>query len=421
MIYYKGYVVNSDDVKGYYKIGRNINTPRYSEFTTEFSNRTDANDIALIRSSLGKLRSFYSSYNEVVIEDEQLIALLRKIKVFIDFDNIFEYSSFNDFDDIDGYEIIYTKVVDSEGRVFAREIKTGAVFPILNDSSFKNTYYLTTYDNISEENYDNMYALEMEIDIKDNFILRADNIVVFEDVANRNEVEDYLESFEPEYGPDTDEETIINDANSNVFAGPIEEKEEKNLSLSEENICIGQIKYYLSYLKTLDQNEYERYSGHLEYLINGFEDKDLNTPITINDFRNILSRVKFLCLFNENLKNGITTSLLKIEDDSVKRTTGSDAREFSITKLDHLYELFLSNKDSLSLKEQYLILHEFTRCYVLKIKEYSLSKVDVLNTHFKELIYYALSISDDSYVRYAMDLINDLASEEDEVSLIKHI
>lgn len=421
MIYYKGYVVNSSDVKGYYKIGRNINTPRYSEFTTEFSNRTDANDIVLIRSSLGKLRSFYSSYNEVVIEDEQLIALLRKIKVFIDFDNIFEYSSFNDFDDIDGYEIIYTKVVDSEGRVFAREIKTGAVFPILNDSSFKNTYYLTTYDNISEENYDNMYAIEMEIDIKDNFILRADNIVVFEDVANKNEVEDYLESFESEYGSDTDEETIIDDANSNVFAGPIEEKEEKNLSLSEENICIGQIKYYLSYLKTLDQNEYERYSGHLEYLINGFEDKDLNTPITINDFRNILSRVKFLCLFNGNLKNGITTSLLKIEDDSVKRTTGSDAREFSITKLDHLYELFLSNKDSLSLKEQYLILHEFTRCYVLKIKEYSLSKVDVLNTHFKELIYYALSISDDSYVRYAMDLINDLASEEDEVSLIKHI
>lgn len=426
MIYYKGEIIDRKEITGYYKIGRSITSQRYSEFSTEFMNRSGTNDMVIVKNLLGRLRSFYSDYDEVSINDEDLISAFKRMKIFIDFSNIFEYS---DEEEILGDEIVFTKVIDKDGRVFAREIRTGVVFPLLDESTFTTSYSLTKFDKSDEEAYDNYYALDMSIGIKDDFIKRADNVVVCEDVANEKEVKNYLDSSNPEcstWGDYADESEIIEQSQCNVFAGPIEEKEEKDLSLSEENNYVGQIRYYLSCLKKIDVNEHKRYEGYLEYLINGYEDKELNTPITINDLKSVLSRLKFLCLFNERLEKGVISSLVRIEEDSLMRIRGDESKfkEFSISKLDSLYELFLENKTMLTLKDQDKVLYEFAKCYMLKIKEYNMSKTDVLRTHFSDLIYYAIGIDNDfasSVGKNVISIINEIGNEEDEISLTKRI
>lgn len=421
MIYYKGNVVSTGDITGYYKIGKNIYSQKYSDFNSEFVNRCNPIDFITFKNFLIKLGKVYDGYSKVIIDDPILINIFIRTKIFIDADNLFEYSRFDDFNDIDGYEIIYTKVVDSEGRVFAREIKTGVIFPLFNDSSFKTNYYLITFDN-------NECSLRMEVGINDEFIKRADHIVVEDKVANKNEVEEYLDGFYSEYGHDLDEETIIYDADSNVFAGPIVEKEEKDYSLNPENNYTGQIRYYLSCLKNISPQEYEQFNNDFEYLVNSYEEKDLNIPITLGDLESMLSRIKFACLFNKNNDRGISTSVIKVYEDSINRIKGLDSKfkEFSISKLDSLYELFISNSGTMNLKDQDEVLKNFAYAYVLKIKEFGLNESDLASTHFNDLKYYAMTISNDRTLvnlvgNDVIDIVNRIGYRDDALSLVKHI
>jgi len=395
MIYFKGSIIDIKKIYNYYELGLNLDG--YREYIDDnYRRRFNNVNVAVSYGNFNKmLKNFRLDNNQTIVEidSESYIAnRLKDMKYELDF-NARSYLSKGVKD------IIFSIVKDKDGYEYAKEINTGLLFPLFKKSNYTYAYYLTKYtsESLSDINSD-QYSLVIGPVLNNPNIARGTSVVLLDKVASKNDINEYKEATS----------TIKYYADNNVFHDGIKFKEEK-IEISEEVKLLGEIDYLLNNLKNTNELEYNNFSKKYKYILDNYDDKELNVPLSINDLRRIRDDLKFVILFEVNKEDGY----LGLFEYSKNNILDNSDKPFSkIYEIDYLYELFNNNRNYYSLEEQNKILKKFSELYILIIKNNDLDETSIISSHFEDLKYYIASL-----INYESYYLNEI----DSLDLIKKI
>ena len=379
MIYYKGSINEYESIKNFLMItdslAYSVNNRVYSDdFSYIINNIMDYSDQMRFLRLLKNLYDRNSFDKELLIEEKS------------DIYNYFKSMGFKlriKKDDSYLLDIIYSKVTDIKGRTYARELKTGLLFPLYDENNISFDYYVTKYIDenygINKNNHGTCSLLIKPRVLNDN-IAKVSNIIISSGVASLNDIEEYEEDVDIDY--------IIESSKDNVFIDEIEER--KEIIKDEKIDLIGNIELNLSRLNKFNKDKRDELYKEYEFILKNFDRKDLNIPITIDNLRSINDKIKFNCLFNSNnryslLDNSIRSFFEEDNDNNLLKIN-------TINQLDKIYELFIKSNNELNLEEQRNVLLYLSYLYILIISKNDMKVNEIITTHFIDLITYIISI-----------------------------
>ena len=234
MIYYKGSINEYESIKNFLMItdslAYSVNNRVYSDdFSYIINNIMDYSDQMRFLRLLKNLYDRNSFDKELLIEEKS------------DIYNYFKSMGFKlriKKDDSYLLDIIYSKVTDIKGRTYARELKTGLLFPLYDENNISFDYYVTKYIDenygINKNNHGTCSLLIKPRVLNDN-IAKVSNIIISNGVASLNDIEEYEEDVDIDY--------IIESSKDNVFIDEIEER--KEIIKDEKIDLIGNIELNL--------------------------------------------------------------------------------------------------------------------------------------------------------------------------------
>ncbi len=370
MIYYKGVREEISNLEDFIYIGTNINKygKRISyDFEKRFTSLENPNEFYDYLAGLRSSNPFGYEIEITSMDKRRSVFNLGidiKKNVNIEFD----------------YDIIYTKVKDINGYEYAKELKTGLIFPLYNSKNYMTHIYLTsypTYERDKDDANNSIYSLYLCTKEINPTILKSGVVVYGDKIATQNDIEDY----------DVDLDDLTYDYKENVFNN-LQLQKEVNLNQSEEMSIISHIVYYLSLIKNINEDDYKVLNEKYRFILDNYENKNNNITLNIDDLNRLKRSVEFIYLFNRNNKSGIYKKL--------KENINNSNDESSINEVDYLYELFLENKDYFTLKEQDELLKYFSIFYILFIKNTRVDFDSIINTYFSDLKFYILSLINSS-------------------------
>ena len=266
-------------------------------------------------------------------------------------------------------KIFFEKVVDTEGNVYAREITTGLLFPLLEECNVENRYYFTKPELVTKNS--------VLLIIKQNFThesFHALNLGIFlYSPASIEEVEEYVRSIS--------ESKIKELYEKNSFAKNIAivEQDEEEKELREKVMTLlEQIEYKLSLLKP--NQMIDTINSELTNLSsNKISDEEyLRKLLEISDRVELLSISKGYDDFN---------AFLKIKAASCINAIGrKEDFDIDLNWINSLFDLFLRQNTDYSASEQRSITKSFVMMYIAVIKKYDLTEEDLEESHFKDLL-----------------------------------
>lgn len=264
-------------------------------------------------------------------------------------------------------KIFFEKVVDTEGNVYAREITTGLLFPLLEECNVENKYYFAKPELVNS----------VLLIIKQNFThesFHALNLGIFlYSPASIAEIEEYVRNIS--------KSKIKELYENNSFAKNISivEQDEEEKELREKVMTLlEQIEYKLSLLKP--NQMIDTINSELTKLSsNKISDEEyLRKLLEISDRVELLSISKGYDDFNAFLKIKAASCL-----NSIGRKEDFD---IDLNWINSLFDLFLRQNTDYSASEQRSITKSFVMMYIAVIKKYDLTEEDLEESHFKDIL-----------------------------------
>lgn len=389
-VYKKGYIR---------KLDSSINSYLWEELKELYNNIDNYSDIKGMYKNTQN--AFASKNNTIVIHDSYCYSMCEHMFKYLISTTKPATLNFNDRKFV---EIVYEEITREDGVVFARELLTGLIFPIYN--RFRD-------DSLCLDAIKNYYSYEskdyklifVNPNVRIDGLARVNSIVVDTSVATYTKVEEYLKNT-------SHKDEIYALHKENVFEIPFKEKHKKE-QLSEEMEIFNKIEYYLSILKGLNVELYnkrkEYYDGMLEYS----DVKEINTNIGLDKLQLFEKRLKFDIIYgnhNDNVASYIDADIKKCQDYFLTGV-GSDSI-IDLKLIDEYCDIFLKFKDDCTLKEQSMILKSLSRLYLFCCLINTISVDDVKESYFKDLMFNIIAASEGLCAQGIIDVPINLNANE---------
>lgn len=369
---YKGTMFPVEDIDYYeeelvYSIGK-VSVKK--ENGKSFENIDDSSNFKIANSIRNKLKSMEED-DSFEIRDPEIIVILDK-----------EYKSLvHDYDGISsGNEIIYEKVRDEEGNIYGREILTGSLFPIASDASIDVKEYEVERNRTWTNEID--FTLTITQNFKHRNYARLETILVDNEVASPNEIEEYKTRYDTGFRHEKKKEAFLRrireNANTNTLIDEVEvsvikpKKKEKKQRETQDNITkvMESIEYLIRKLKKINSTKAKEFSEKYELTLNE-EDILSKNNISLSALINLEASLEFELMFTKGENSTLTGKLEELKREYLTHfVTGSeDKTKITLDDLDKLMEFFLKTKDNYSLIEQRKILRNFASVYIFEVKE----------------------------------------------------
>lgn len=369
---YKGTMFRVEDIDYYeeeleYSIGR-IRVKK--ENGKNFENIDDSNSFKIAYSIGSKLKSMEED-DSFEIRDPEIIAILdREYKELV-----------HDYDGISSRdEIIYEKVSDEEGNIYGREILTGSLFPIASDTSIDVKEYEVEKNQAWSNEID--FTLTITQNFKHRNYARLETILVDNEVASPNEIEEYKTRFDTGFRHEKKKEEFLRrireNSNTNTLIDEVEvsvikpKKKEKKQRETQDNTTkvMESIEYLIRKLKKINPEKAKEFNEKYEAALNE-EDILSKRSISLATLISIEASLEFELMFTKGENTTLTGKLEELKKEYLTYfVTDSKAKtKITLDDLDKLMELFLKTKDNYSLIEQRKILRNFASVYMFEVKE----------------------------------------------------
>ena len=369
---YKGTMFRVEDIDYYeeeleYSI-RRVRVKK--ENGKNFENIDDSNSFKIAYSIGSKLKSMEED-DSFEIRDPEIIAILdREYKELV-----------HDYDGISSRdEIIYEKVSDEEGNIYGREILTGSLFPIASDTSIDVKEYEVEKNQAWSNEID--FTLTITQNFKHRNYARLETILVDNEVASPNEIEEYKTRFDTGFRHEKKKEEFLRrireNSNTNTLIDEVEvsvikpKKKEKKQRETQDNTTkvMESIEYLIRKLKKINPEKAKEFNEKYEAALNE-EDILSKRSISLVTLISIEASLEFELMFTKGENTTLTGKLEELKKEYLTYfVTDSKAKtKITLDDLDKLMELFLKTKDNYSLIEQRKILRNFASVYMLEVKE----------------------------------------------------
>lgn len=369
---YKGTMFRVEDIDYYeeeleYSIGR-VRVKK--ENGKNFENIDDSNSFKIAYSIGSKLKSMEED-DSFEIRDPEIIAILdREYKELV-----------HDYDGISSRdEIIYEKVSDEEGNIYGREILTGSLFPIASDTSIDVKEYEVEKNQAWSNEID--FTLTITQNFKHRNYARLETILVDNEVASPNEIEEYKTRFDTGFRHEKKKEEFLRrireNSNTNTLIDEVEvsvikpKKKEKKQRETQDNTTkvMESIEYLIRKLKKINPEKAKEFNEKYEAALNE-EDILSKRSISLAALISIEASLEFELMFTKGENTTLTGKLEELKKEYLTYfVTDSKAKtKITLDDLDKLMELFLKTKDNYSLIEQRKILRNFASVYMFEVKE----------------------------------------------------
>lgn len=369
---YKGTMFRVEDIDYYeeeleYSIGR-VRVKK--ENGKNFENIDDSNSFKIAYSIGSKLKSMEED-DSFEIRDPEIIAILdREYKELV-----------HDYDGISSRdEIIYEKVSDEEGNIYGREILTGSLFPIASDTSIDVKEYEVEKNQAWSNEID--FTLTITQNFKHRNYARLETILVDNEVASPNEIEEYKTRFDTGFRHEKKKEEFLRrireNSNTNTLIDEVEvsvikpKKKEKKQRETQDNTTkvMESIEYLIRKLKKINPEKAKEFNEKYEAALNE-EDILSKRSISLAALISIEASLEFELMFTKGENTTLTGKLEELKKEYLTYfVTDSKAKtKITLDDLDKLMELFLKTKDNYSLIEQRKILRNFSSVYMFEVKE----------------------------------------------------
>ena len=294
-------------------------------------------------------------------------------------------------------DLMYEKVEDQEGNIYARELLSGKLFPI----SDKYTEFMKyTITNIPACPNASTFTIKMDAEYRHPNYEKIYSVMMFEEVADKNDLDEYLNKYDRmffgEYKKQKRIDRIVYESNKNVLSEEVEvteisrnrktktERQSQNtLTISMENI-----EYMISRLESINPERSKYYSEEYERALNSVDIMQ-NKRVSETSIISLEARLEFELMFTKGENTSLTEKLDELKKEYLSHFIEKTQEKTSITldDLDKLMELFLKTKDSYSILEQRKILRNFATIYTLEVKE-NIKEIDsnrLKDSYFNDL------------------------------------
>ena len=407
MAYYKGKFFYTNDLKYKY----------FEEYIAKTKYRysfDDANDIEFYANGF-KIKKMLKSdiYEAAIIKDykfrKELIECLN---------DVFSYNIKNLYSDImsaNEFDIIYEIVKDNNGNLFAKELYTGLLFPILSRNNYFIDYQIKK---VTDDSY--KFYLKGFSSVNFDSLYKCNIFIAGNKIADQNEVEKYQNRFNKGFRKVKKKQDYIEYIkylyNKNVFKENFnyndykEKKEVVKINQSIETSLMEDIDYSLMNLKDINEELYIDYKKRFDIL--------LTKNITKENLALLLGEIEFSLIFGKRNVDDILEFLTNLKKEYLDNfLNGKDKKtELDIRKLDKINELFLCIKDKYSLKNQRDVLRNIAFLYLMEVYENKdlLTEEELSNsyfsTHLKTIIIWIKLLIDDNIIEsnYLISLNEEL-------------
>lgn len=427
---YKGQVIPKDaisvlDAKLIYSYGS------FSKLNGKEFTNIDTESRRILTEYLVSLSNKMSEYDTFHITDEAIIKILNK--------EYFDSQHFYDDKNTSYEKIIYEKVEDEDGNLYAKELLTGSLFPIANDGTTKVKEY--TVEKIMIDGFRDYCDLSISLDYDHENYARIERIVANNNVASPNEVEAYKTQFDGGFRLQNAKEKFIRkielDSKSNTLISEIEvfsakpKKQEKRKRESQNQITksMENIEYLIQKLKKINPTKSKEFTEEYECIL---QEEDMMGKKTISSARiiNLEAKLEFELMFTKGENTSLVDKLEELKREYLEHFIIEAQEKTSITldDLDKLMELFLKTKDSYSILEQRKILRNFASVYALEVKENenNITIQRLQDSYFEDLkksiLLFINALLESGYVKNNIIIeLTDSENTEEILNLIKNL
>lgn len=396
----------------------------------DFAN-IDSKSQEILTNYLKSLSNRITEFETFQIDDEEIIKILNK-----EYSNTQHYYSANSTYE----EIIYERVEDQDGNIYAKELLTGSLFPISCDGAVETKVYtvkrLVTNGSIVE-----YCDLTISSDSNHNNYARIEKIVTDYKIASPIDVENYKTQFDSGFKHQKAKEKFLNkvreDSMSNTLDSevevfPIKPKKKEKRKRESQNIttkCMENIEYLIQKLKKVNPAKAKEFSEEYEHALN-IEDIMQNKMVSEAALIALEAKLEFELMFAKGENTSLADKIEDLKREYLSHFVSETQEKTSITldDLDKLMELFLKTKDSYSILEQRKILRNFASVYALEVKENE-SEVTVerlQDSYFEDLkksiLLFINALVESGYVKdNIITELTDTENTEEILNLIKNL
>lgn len=396
----------------------------------DFAN-IDSKSQEILTNYLKSLSNRITEYETFQIDDEEIIKILNK-----EYSNTQHYYSANSTYE----EIIYERVEDQDGNIYAKELLTGSIFPISCDGAVETKVY-TVKRLVTNGSIVDYCDLTISSDSNHVNYARIEKIVTDYKIASPNDVENYKTQFDggfrhqkakEKFLRKIREDSMSNTLDSEVEVYPIKPKKKEKRKRESQNIttkCMENIEYLIQKLKKVNPAKAKEFSEEYEHALN-IEDIMQNKMVSEAALIALEAKLEFELMFAKGENTSLADKIEDLKREYLSHFVSETQEKTSITldDLDKLMELFLKTKDSYSILEQRKILRNFASVYALEVKENE-SEVTVerlQDSYFEDLkksiLLFINALVESGYVKdNIITELTDTENTEEILNLIKNL
>ena len=368
--YFKGCLISCTDATDYPSI--DVALQGYGYRVVELDGRRISDtEICDIIQSLSKeaLRTF-NRKSSVEVTSLQMITSLN---------NVFKDVKPTIYESDVLLDLMYEKVEDAEGNIYARELLSGKLFPIGDSHTKFMKYTLTDIPSCPNAA---TFTIKIEAEYRHPNYDKVHSVMMFEEVADKNDLDEYLNKYDRMlFGEKRKQkriDKITYESNKNVLSEEVEvtevstKKPEKTKKQSQNAITISMenIEYMISRLESINPERSKYYGEEYERALNSMDIMQ-NKTVSESALISLEAKLEFELMFTKGENTTLVEKLEELKKEYLSHFTSKAQEKTSITldDLDKLMELFLKTKDTYSILEQRKILRNFATIYTLEVKE----------------------------------------------------
>ena len=386
--YFKGCLISCADATDYPSVDVALQGYGYRIVELDGKRISDTDVCETIQSLSKEALRTFNRKSKIEITSPQTIASLN---------NAFKGVKLTIYENDVILDLMYEKVEDQEGNIYARELLSGKLFPI----SDKYTEFMKyTITNIPTCPNASTFTIKMNAEYRHPNYEKIYSVMMFEEVADKNDLDEYLNKYDRmffgEYKKQKRIDRIVYESNKNVLSEEVEvteisrnrktktERQSQNtLTISMENI-----EYMISRLESINPERSKYYSEEYERALNSVDIMQ-NKRVSETSIISLEARLEFELMFTKGENTSLTEKLDELKKEYLSHFIEKTQEKTSITldDLDKLMELFLKTKDSYSILEQRKILRNFATIYTLEVKE-NIKEIDsnrLKDSYFNDL------------------------------------
>ena len=396
----------------------------------DFAN-IDSKSQKILTNYLKSLSNRITEFETFQIDDEEIIKILNK-----EYSNTQHYYSANSTYE----EIIYERVEDQEGNIYAKELLTGSLFPIECDGTIETKVY-TIKRLVTNGSIVDYCDLAISSDSNHVNYARIEKIVTDYRIASPNDVENYKTQFDggfrlqkakEKFLRKIKEDSMSNTLDSEVEVYPIKPKKKEKRKRESQNIttkCMENIEYLIQKLKKVNPAKAKEFSEEYDQALN-IEDIMQNKMVSEAALIALEAKLEFELMFSKGENTSLADKIEDLKREYLSHFVSETQTKTSITldDLDKLMELFLKTKDNYSILEQRKILRSFASVYALEVKE---NESDVTierlqDSYFEDLkksiLLFINALVESGYVKdNIITELTDTENTEEILNLIKNL